>query len=200
MHQAQAPRLGGRHRPGVEHHATHLAGAELGGDIRRDRRRHQAQTHFGQREARAVDGHRHVADRDQADAAAIGRAVDAADDQARKRVEPGEEVGQRTPAADALGARLVAYLGRVSETRAVRQWADGTRTIANPEDVERLRIAYRAARLITERDTPAVAQAWFQGLNPVLDDRAPALLLRDGELADVGPQVLNAARQFAAVG
>lgn len=101
---------------------------------------------------------------------------------------------------DLLGAKLVAYLGRVSETRAVRQWAEGTRTIANPDDVERLRLAYRAARLITERDTPAVAQAWFQGLNPVLDDRAPALLLRDGELADVGPQVLAAARQFAAVG
>ncbi|WP_238423572.1 helicase associated domain-containing protein [Gordonia sp. 'Campus'] len=54
--------------------------------------------------------------------------------------------------------------------------------------------------MITERDSPAVAQAWFQGLNPVLDDRAPALLLREGELADVGPQVLDAARQFAAVG
>lgn len=101
---------------------------------------------------------------------------------------------------DLLGAKLVAYLGRVKETRAVRQWADGTRTIGNPDDVERLRIAYRAARLITERDSPAVAQAWFQGLNPILDDRSPALLLRDGELADVGRQVLAAARQFAAVG
>ena len=64
---------------------------------------------------------------------------------------------------DLLGAKLVAYLGRVSETRAVRQRAEGTRTIADPEDVQRLRIAYRAARLISERDTPAVAQAWFQG-------------------------------------
>jgi len=54
--------------------------------------------------------------------------------------------------------------------------------------------------LITDRDTPAMAQAWFQGLNPILDDRAPALLLRKGELADIGPQVLAAARQFAAVG
>jgi hypothetical protein len=45
-----------------------------------------------------------------------------------------------------------------------------------------------------------VAQAWFQGLNPILDDRAPALLLREGELADIGPRVLAAARQFAAVG
>ncbi len=99
-----------------------------------------------------------------------------------------------------LGAKLVAYLGKVKETRAVRQWADGTRTIGNDTDVERLRIAYRAARMITERDTPEVAQAWFQGLNPILDDRAPALLLREGDIADVGPKVLAAARQFAAVG
>jgi hypothetical protein len=101
---------------------------------------------------------------------------------------------------DLLGAKLVAFLGRVSETRPVRHWADGTRTIANPNDVERFRIAYHAARMITECDNAAVAQAWFHGLNPVLDDLAPALLLRDGKLADVGPKVLAAARQFAAVG
>ncbi|MFC4604433.1 hypothetical protein [Rhodococcus kronopolitis] len=105
-----------------------------------------------------------------------------------------------TELRELLGAKLVAYLGKVKETRAVRQWADGTRTIGNDVDVERLRIAYRAARLVTERDTPQVAQAWFQGLNPILDDRAPALLLREGDLADVGPLVLAAARQFAAVG
>ncbi|GAF46869.1 hypothetical protein RW1_035_00120 [Rhodococcus wratislaviensis NBRC 100605] len=105
-----------------------------------------------------------------------------------------------TALRELLGAKLVAYLGRVKETRAVRQWADGTRTIGNDTDVERLRIAFRAARLITARGTPAVAQAWFQGLNPIFDDRAPALLLREGELADIGPQVLAAARQFAAVG
>ena len=101
---------------------------------------------------------------------------------------------------DLLGAKLVAYLSHSSETRAVRQWAEGTHTISNPEDIERLRIAYRAARLITARETHMVAQAWFQGLNPTLDDWTPALLLRDGELADVGPQVLAAARQFAAGG
>ena len=105
-----------------------------------------------------------------------------------------------TALRDLLGAKLVAYLGRVKETRAVRQWADGVRTIGNDTDVERLRIAYRAARLITSRDTPAVAQAWFQGLNPILDDRAPAVLLRDGDLVDTGPLVLAAARQFAAIG
>lgn len=101
---------------------------------------------------------------------------------------------------DLLGAKLVAYLGKVKETRAVRQWAEGTREVANPADVDRLRVAYRAASLITQRDGKEVAQAWFQGLNPLLDDCAPARLLREGDLKTVGPQVLTAARQFAAVG
>lgn len=101
---------------------------------------------------------------------------------------------------DLLGAKLVAYLGKVKETRAVRQWAEGAREVANPADVDRLRVAYRAASMITQRDGKGVAQAWFQGLNPLLDDRAPARLLREGDLETVGPQVLTAARQFAAVG
>jgi hypothetical protein len=105
-----------------------------------------------------------------------------------------------TALRDLLGAKLVAYLGRVKETRAVRQWADGTRSIGNPVDVDRLRVAYRAAAVITARDSKEVAQAWFQGLNPLLDDRSPARILRDGDLEEVGPQVLTAARQFAAVG
>jgi hypothetical protein len=105
-----------------------------------------------------------------------------------------------TALRDLLGAKLVAYLGKVKETRAVRQWAEGSRAIANPVDVDRLRVAYRAAAMIGARDSAQVAQAWFQGLNPLLDDRSPARVLRDGDLEEVGPQVLTAARQFAAVG
>lgn len=37
-------------------------------------------------------------------------------------------------------------------------------------------------------------------LNPILDDRPPALLLREGNLPGVGPKALAAARQFAEVG
>jgi hypothetical protein len=101
---------------------------------------------------------------------------------------------------DLLGARLVALVAGVKETRAVHEWAEGERQIRSPEVAERLRIAYQVARLITERDRAAVAQAWFQGLNPKLGDRAPARLLRDGDLDEVGPEVLAAARAFAAVG
>jgi hypothetical protein len=81
-----------------------------------------------------------------------------------------------TALRDLLGAKLVAYLGKVKETRAVRQWADGEREIANPADLERLRLAYRAAWLINQRNSKQVVQAWFQGLNPFLDDGTPARL------------------------
>lgn len=102
---------------------------------------------------------------------------------------------------DLLGAKLVAYLGSVQETRAVRQWADAgdPRTPSN-EVLNRLRMAYRIAALLRGRDSAAVIQAWFQGMNPRLDDVAPARLLREGDLEQVGPSILSAARAFAAAG
>lgn len=99
-----------------------------------------------------------------------------------------------------LGVRLVAFIAGAGETRAVHQWAAGTREIRDPDVADRLRLVYHVVHLLVSRDSDAVAQAWLQGLNPKLDDRSPARLLRDGDLAEVGPQVLAAARAFAAVG
>lgn len=99
-----------------------------------------------------------------------------------------------------LGARLLAFIAGVKETRAVHEWAEGDREIRSGEVAGRLRLAYQVARIITSRDRREVAQAWFQGLNPELGDRSPARVLRDGELEDVGPEVLAAARAFAAIG
>lgn len=75
--------------------------------------------------------------------------------------------------------------------------ADRRLEIQDPLDERRLRVAYQAAALIPERDAPEVVQAWFQGLNPQLDDRSPARLLREGDLDEVGPAVLGAARALA---
>ena len=94
----------------------------------------------------------------------------------------------------------MAYFGGVRETRAVRQWAEGSRAVQSPSDERRLRVAYEIARLIGEKDSPGVVQAWFQGLNPQLDDRSPARLLREGDVDEVGPLVLAAARAFVANG
>lgn len=112
------------------------------------------------------------------------------------RLSPAEVVDRLR---DLLGVRLVAYLGSVKETRAVRQWAEGVR-VPSGEVVLRLRTAYHAAALLREKDSVAVVQAWFQGMNPRLNDVSPARLLREGEPAEVGPLVLAAARAFAAEG
>ena len=100
---------------------------------------------------------------------------------------------------DILGARLCAYLGSVKETRAVHQWADGSRA-PSAEVQRRLRVALQAAAPIAAADSAAVAQAWFQGMNPQLDDRSPARLLREGDLDEIGPEVIGAARSFLAGG
>jgi hypothetical protein len=88
---------------------------------------------------------------------------------------------------DLLTPRLIAYIGGVRETRAVHQWADGTREAKSSEVEDQLRFALQIALLLSEHDAPRVIQAWFQGLNPHLEDRSPARLLRDGDLNEVGP-------------
>ncbi len=94
-----------------------------------------------------------------------------------------------------LGAPLVAYIGSVRETRAVREWANGIRR-PSIAVVGRLRLAYRVAKLIEQREGRGVAQSWFQGLNPQLDDESPARVIRDGDAEGVGARVLGAARNF----
>ncbi len=99
-----------------------------------------------------------------------------------------------------LGPRLVAYIAGVGETRTVREWAEGAAAKRGEVIEPRLRVAFHIASFIADHDAPSVAQSWFQGLNPQLDDRAPARLLREEDLGEVGPQVLAAARAFVVGG
>lgn len=116
----------------------------------------------------------------------------------------GDETPMGTPElvqrlCELLGTMLLAYVGSERETRTVRQWADPDDARSPSEEVlDRLRITYRAVTLLADRDSAAVVQAWFQGRNLLLDDVAPARLLRDGEIDVVGPNVIAAARAFAA--
>ncbi|GAA1359161.1 hypothetical protein GCM10009636_32540 [Arthrobacter koreensis] len=100
---------------------------------------------------------------------------------------------------DMLGAKLVAYLAGVGETRAVRQWAEGSRKM--PAETEaRLRLSYHVAGIIMESNSHRIAQTWFQGMNPQLEDRSPARLIRETNPDQSGPEVLAAARAFARLG
>lgn len=96
-----------------------------------------------------------------------------------------------------LGFQLVADIGPVKETRAVRQWANGERK-PSASTMARLRSAYLIAAIMREHYSTSVVRAWFSGLNPELNDSTPAVLLRDGPLAQTGPTVLAAAREFIA--
>ena len=126
------------------------------------------------------------------DTAALSRPELAAHERAMR--EPFEAV--ITELRDLLTPRLVAYLAGVRETRAVHQWAEGTRDVKSADVEDRMRFALQVAMLLHEHDAPRIIQAWFQGLNPHLDDRSPARLLREGELDEVGPLMLAAARAF----
>jgi hypothetical protein len=101
--------------------------------------------------------------------------------------------------SELLGPKLVAYIAGVREARAVRQWSTGERETREAIPA-RLRLALQVAWLIAQHDNASVARAWFQGLNPQLDDRSAARLLREGELDEVGPQILSAARAFVSGG
>jgi hypothetical protein len=102
--------------------------------------------------------------------------------------------------AELLGLKLTAYLAGATDTRTVRSWIDGSREVRRGEVEPKLRLALHAALLIAGEESPRIAQAWFQGLNPHLGDRSAARLLREGDHDEVGPLVLAAARAFAAGG
>ena len=94
-----------------------------------------------------------------------------------------------------LGRKLTAYIAGVKDVRSVDDWASGARSPNDPLP-QRLKFALEIAKLIAEHDDAQVAQSWFQGLNPQLDDRSPARLLRDEDLEEVGPAIRQATLAF----
>ena len=97
----------------------------------------------------------------------------------------------------ALGAKLVAYIAGVSETRTVRAWAEASRR-PTPAAEDRLRLAHRIVTLISQSEGEAVVSTWFQGMNPQLEDRSPARVLHEDSFDEAGARVLAAANASSA--
>jgi len=97
-----------------------------------------------------------------------------------------------------IGKKLTAYIASVKDARAIERWIAGAESYKGVE--ERLRLAYQLAKMISDHEGPRVVQAWLTGLNPELNDRAPIRLLREEDVATVGPEILGAARAFLAGG
>lgn len=98
-----------------------------------------------------------------------------------------------------LGVRLVAYIGGVKSAPSVSTWADGTGT-PGEVDRERLRQAFHVAAMLRERYDATTVQSWFKGMNPSLDDDAPAHVLREGDPLKGGRDVIAVAEAFANIG
>jgi len=94
-----------------------------------------------------------------------------------------------------LGQQLTAYLAGLRDPKTVGQWVRGK---AKPPALtrERLRVAYAAARLLTNVYGDDAARGWFFGANSSLDDRAPASVLRDSGTPDELATIIPLARAF----
>lgn len=95
-----------------------------------------------------------------------------------------------------LTPRLVAFIAGVTETRATRQWAEGERDIGSTQREQRLRAAAHVTRLITGTFDAHTTQTWMQGMDPMLDDRSPAWVLRHATDEADRAAVLASARRF----
>lgn len=96
---------------------------------------------------------------------------------------------------DTLGPKLVAHLAGVENARTVARWANGERR-PRTDSEERLRCAYYVFRILNEVESSHTVRAWFAGMNPLLDEKAPVGVIRAGRFEDV----VAAAKAFVADG
>ena len=84
---------------------------------------------------------------------------------------------------EALGRALVSFIADV-DPKTVDRWVEGgQRPRGNAE--AKIRTAFQVYQMLLLRDSEHTVRAWFIGLNPQLDDTAPAQALHDGQLREV---------------
>lgn len=89
-----------------------------------------------------------------------------------------------------LGQRLAALVVGAGDPKAIGHYANGTRS-PHEDTARRLRVAHQVVVTLSSRETPETIQAWFVGMNPDLNDEAPAdLILKEPK------RVLEAARAY----
>ncbi|MGJ9373313.1 hypothetical protein [Nesterenkonia sp. CF4.4] len=79
---------------------------------------------------------------------------------------------------NALGPTLVATLAGNQDTRIPLQWVSVDGSTPTPEEQERLRLAHRAWRTVSEVEEEDLARLWFLGANPWLGDTTPLTAIR----------------------
>lgn len=96
-----------------------------------------------------------------------------------------------------FGQQITAYIAGVSNPKAVGKWARGER-LPRAAAESKMRQAYQVALVIVGVDDEETAKAWFMGMNPALDHKAPARVIANE--ADGGDQAMSAALAYIAYG
>lgn len=93
-----------------------------------------------------------------------------------------------------LGQQLTTVIAGERDARLIEAWA---RAQVEPSSAagRSIRAAYETARLLMQAESAGTVRTWFMGMNPLLDDRSPALVIRTEPGA-----VLHAARAPRALG
>lgn len=81
-----------------------------------------------------------------------------------------------------LGQRLTAYAVNIKDPKSIGKYARGEGK-PRQESARRLRELFQICRVLDEEAD--VVRAWMIGSNPLLDDRAPIEVLREGALHPV---------------
>ena len=93
-----------------------------------------------------------------------------------------------------LGPSLTTVTLGIRDVKAVGQWAKGLRQ-PRPAQEHLLREIFQVVNYLAAVEKNDVIRAWFAGMNPDLDDRSPALTMRDDPQA-----VIKAADAFVHTG
>jgi hypothetical protein len=84
-----------------------------------------------------------------------------------------------------LGATLVATLANVRDPKLPYRWARIDGPTPGDESQKRLRAAHDAWNMIEKTKGEKEAKVWFTSENPLFDEDAPVMALREGRLKEV---------------
>jgi hypothetical protein len=98
---------------------------------------------------------------------------------------------------DILTQRLTAYIVGLADGRDIGRYARQERKPHPGTDIK-LRELYNLVSIMKVKEYPETIQVWFQGKNPELKDRSPAMVLH--ESFDNYNQVKRAVEKFLATG
>ena len=93
-----------------------------------------------------------------------------------------------------IGQRITAVALGLSDASMLRRYRQGDVSSLREDRADRLRLLYRAARMLSEAFDDETARAFLTSSNPQLGDKSPVVIISDEPPSQAGPQVLGAAR------